>query len=197
MRYPTCMELADRDKTSEGQTDSAEPVMTLLDADLGWFKTPPDGVHVLDAAVPGNPFRFVVVDVRDQRGDWGGVADWTFAFVTALRTQPGIDYVFKKHGDVHPSVLVVGKNLPIEFRQQAHSAGSVVYDFGLPSNASFQGPEQLVSHLCSLGRGAAAQDPAAWSVDPDADPAGYYKPVRGVTAKALKKYLDILNRKSP
>ena len=148
----------------------------------------PAGVRVF--APSGELYRFVVVDLLEHTGDWDGAAGWTTAFVTKLH-----EHFIKENDRIQPSVLVVGKALPFEFRQKVHSAGSVVYDLDLPSNAQFESSKAIVSYLSSVC-GQPAQEPRQPVVDPDADPTPYYEPVLGVTWKDLREYLDFLNRNS-
>lgn len=197
------MELADRNSMSDRRVqDLSPPVVSPIAADVvvGWYKEPrPDGVHVLSAAVSGRPYGFVIVDVREPKAEIESVANWTSEFVAALRGPSGTEYFIKKNGNgnFQPSVLVVGKNVPLGFRQKAHAAGCIVYDLELPSNATLSDPQHVVSHLASLAQAIPAQRSKRWTVDPEADPAPYYEPVRGVTPEDVRQYLHFLNHDSP
>jgi hypothetical protein len=162
-----------------------------------WYKIPPGGVQVLSAGRAGRPYHFVVVDVRDPKDGIDSVTHWTSEFVAALRGRSVVEYFVNSNDNFQPSVLVVGKHQPYGFRRKVHAAGCIVYDLELPSNATLTDPQHVVSDLASREHAIPAQPPRRWPVDPKADPAPYYEPVRGVTPQDVRDYLAFLNHQSP
>jgi hypothetical protein len=191
------MEMADRSSMSGGRAKPLDSLTVFPIADnvvKGWFTVPrPDGVDVLGTAVSGRPYAFVIVDVRQPKGEIEGAVNWTSQFVAALRGRTGIEFFVKENDNFQPSILVVGRRLLPALRRKAHSAGCVVYDLDLPSNASFEEPGQIVRHLVSLDE-ATSVPSAVWTKDPKANPAQYYEAVPDMSADDLREYLRFLNQ---